>query len=75
MQTREQSECTENGERNTMKESDRFPTDDITWCWSDCVTDCPRQPKYIRDNTIPHSFADFSSKCVAYTPKEYDDEE
>lgn len=57
-----------------MEESRRFPTDDITWCWSDCVTDCPRQPKYIRDNTIPHSFSDFSSKCVAYTPKEYDDE-
>ena len=56
-----------------MKEADRFPTDDITWCWSDCVTDCPRQPRYIRDDTIPHSFADFSSKCVAYTPKEYDD--
>lgn len=57
-----------------MKEADRFPTDDITWCWSDCVTDCPRQPKYIRDNTKFHSFANFSSQCVAYTPKEYDDE-
>lgn len=56
-----------------MEESRRFPTDDITWCWSDCVTDCPRQPKYIRDNSIPHSFADFSSQCMAYTPKEYDD--
>lgn len=57
-----------------MKEADRFPSDDITWCLAECKKDCPRQPRYIRDNTILHSFADFSSKCVAYTPKEYDDE-
>lgn len=53
-----------------MKEADRFPTDDITWCWSDCATDCPRQPKYIRDKTIPHSYADFSRNCMGYQPKD-----
>lgn len=58
----------------TMKERDRYYSDDITWCMAECLTDCPRKPKYIRDNTIPHSFADFSSNCMAYTPKEYDDE-
>lgn len=57
-----------------MKEADRFPTDDITWCVADCVTDCPRQPKYIRERMIPHSYADFSKSCMGYQPKEHDDE-
>ena len=37
-----------------MKEADRFATDDITWCMAECSTDCPRQPRYIRDKLIPH---------------------
>ena len=57
-----------------MKEADRFATDDITWCMAECDTDCPRKPRYIRDKTIPHSFADFSDKCMAYMEKGADDE-
>lgn len=57
-----------------MKESDRFATDDIAWCMANCSTDCPRQPRYIRDKLIPHSFADFSKGCMAYTEKGADDE-
>lgn len=56
-----------------MKEADRFASDDVTWCVANCVTDCPRQPKYIRERMIPHSYADFSKSCMGYTPKEYDD--
>ena len=56
-----------------MKETDRFPTDDITWCMAECSTDCPRKPMYIRDKTIPHSFADFSGVCMAYTGKGADE--
>ena len=55
------------GKEQRMKETDRFPTDDITWCMAECSTDCPRKPMYIRDKTIPHSFADFSGVCMAYT--------
>ena len=58
-----------------MKEKDRFHSDDITWCMAECVIDCPRKPKYIRDKTIPHSYADFSNKCMAYTPREDEDVE
>ena len=57
-----------------MREADRFPSDDITWCMADCSTDCPRQPRYIRDRSIPHSFADFSGECLEYKPKGADDE-
>lgn len=57
-----------------MKEADRFPTDDITWCMAECATDCPRKPRYIRDKLIPHSFADFSKGCMAYTEKGADNE-
>ena len=56
-----------------MKEADRFPTDDITWCMAECATDCPRKPRYIRDKLIPHSFADFSKTCMAYVEKGADD--
>lgn len=52
-----------------MKEKDRFVTDDITWCTAECETDCPRKPKYIRNKTIPHSYADFSNNCMAYEPR------
>lgn len=61
-----------------MKERDRYYSDDITWCMAECMTDCPRKPKYIRDKTIPHSFADFSSNCMAYESADLvgdDDEE
>ena len=47
--------------------------DDITWCMAKCKTDCPRQPRYIRDKSIPHSFADFSKECMAYRMKGADD--
>ena len=57
-----------------MKEADRFVTDDVTWCMADCSTDCPRQPRYIRDKLIPHSFSDFSKDCMGYVPKGADDE-
>ena len=57
-----------------MKETDRFVTDDVTWCMAECSTDCPRQPRYIRDKLIPHSFADFSKECMAYVEKGADDE-
>lgn len=57
-----------------MKEADRFPTDDITWCLAECNADCPRKPRYIRDKTIPHSFADLSRECMAYIPKEGNDD-
>ena len=56
-----------------MREADRFPTDDITWCMAKCATDCPRQPRSIRDKSIPHSFADFSNECMAYVGQERDD--
>lgn len=49
--------------------------DDITFCTANCEVDCRRKPKYIFHRDRPHSFADFSSNCMAYTPKEYDDEE
>ena len=63
-----------NRKEQTMKEADRFATDDITWCMAECDTDCPRKPRYIRDKSIPHSFADFSDKCMAYMMKGADDE-
>lgn len=50
--------------------NNRYCSDDITWCVAECVTDCPRQPKYIRDTTIPHSYSDFSKVCMAYEGKE-----
>ena len=52
-----------------MNSKDRYYSDDITWCTTKCKTDCPRKPKYIRDNTIPHSYADFSHVCADYEPK------
>lgn len=58
-----------------MREADRFVTDDITWCMAKCKTDCPRKPRYIRDKTIPHSFADFSEHCMGYEPKYAEDEQ
>lgn len=59
-----------------MKEEDRFATDDVTWCWPlfGCKIDCPRQPQYIRDKTVPHSYSDFSQYCPAYVPKYSKDE-
>ena len=57
-----------------MKKKDRYYSDDITWCTAECMTDCPRKPKYIRDNSIPHSFSDLSTVCMGYDPKESEDE-
>jgi len=45
---------------------ERSACDDITFCMTDCGTDCGRQPKYIRDMTIPHSFSDFGPVCRSF---------
>ena len=47
----------------------KYLGDDITFCTAECDTDCRRKPKYIRLKDRPHSFADFSDKCMAYEPK------
>ena len=58
-----------------MKALDRYYSDDITWCVAtDCKTDCPRKPIYIRDKTIPHSYTNFSHVCADYEPKGDSDE-
>lgn len=62
------------GRREMVRKADRYYSDDITWCMAECMTDCPRKPKYIRDKSIPHSFADFSKNCMAYEPKEDEDD-
>lgn len=53
-----------------MKLTERsYYSDDITWCMAECKTDCSRKPRYIRDKTVPHSYADFSNACVSYEPR------
>lgn len=59
-----------NGKARMMRAEDRYYSDDITWCMAECKTDCPRQPRYIRDKTIPHSYADFSNVCMGYEQTE-----
>lgn len=48
--------------------------DDITFCTAKCATKCRRKPRYIRLKDRPHSYADFSDKCMAYEPKEREGE-
>ena len=48
-----------------------YYSDDITWCTAECMTECPRKPKYIRDKTIPHSYADLSKECMAYESTDF----
>lgn len=51
----------------------KYLGDDITFCAADCDTPCRRKPKYIMLKDRPHSFANFSTNCMAYEPKEVGD--
>lgn len=48
-------------------------TDDIANCTANCMVDCKRQPRYILDKTIPHSFMDFSDTCGEYEADGYEE--
>ena len=54
-----------------------FGSDDRTFCTADCAMKetCSRNPAQIIEKQYPHSYADFSRVCMAYEPKEYDDDE
>lgn len=62
-------------EASKMHEDDlKYMGDDITFCWAHCKTDCRRKPEHIILKDRPHSYADFSRVCMAYEPKEDEDD-
>lgn len=48
----------------------KYLGDDITFCTAACNTPCRRKPEHIRMKDRPHSFADFSTNCMAFEPRE-----
>lgn len=52
-----------------------FGTDDMTFCTADCAMkdECYRNPALIKEPQYPHSYADFSNNCMAYEPRDHED--